>query len=221
MQEKYIETIKEGIRDSFSTEKEFSKIGFEKNFELLFSQVDFFKTISSFTIAIIGIGLYGGNLNNSFLIVSLLLGVFILLFTISYTREMIDEEQKGITDMNDLITTDMNELREISMSALKEKDENIYFEYINKKSREEKYPTEMQNYIGEIISFLFYLSIGFLLLSFLPRDLIFGLFPHSSINYLLIAFLLLFSYFFSFRNWAYKLSKFLSREIFKNKKNDI
>lgn len=211
MQEKNKEIIKEGINEYFSAQKEISKIQLEMNFELLLSQIDFFKAISSFIIAVAGIGLYAGNFNSGFLFVSLMLGIIILLFTVSYARETIDEEQRDITEMVNIVNKETTELIKKGVDAIKSENENIYFEYLNKKINEEENVKEMPNYIGEIISFMFYLSVGFLFISFLPKDFMSYLLPYK--NHIIVIFLLLFSYLLSFKNWALKLSKLLSKKI--------
>jgi len=113
----------------------------------------------------------------------------------------------------------MENVRNKCLEAIKKYDPNIFFKYSEgksesiKKELNNKYKKLPLNYIGEIITFLFYVAIGFLILSFFAK--IYHI-PFISWQTVLVIFL---SYILGYKNWAHKFSKIASKNIFHNHLN--
>ncbi|MEI7810684.1 MAG: hypothetical protein WCI41_04005 [bacterium] len=196
------------IQDAFSAKEKFFDYEFSQNFQLSLSQLDFLKTISTLVIALLGIGYFlDKGLKLNFLIVSLMFSLITLFGTISYIREMIDSESKLIRENSKAIQDKMNELININIKAIRENNFNIANNYAKEELLKIKENEDILIYTGEIFTFCFYNSVIFLLLAFFAKKYNFEL---NSI-FTLLGFSA--SYLLSFRSWASKLIKFLSKNI--------
>lgn len=209
MLQEHKKIIENSINDILTVQEKFSDFEINNNFQSFISQLDLFKLIASLVIGIIGIGyLYDSNLDKKFLLISLFFATITLVLSISYTREAVDLQPKLNQDTHLLIANKTKEHIDVALKALKQDNPDIFFKYA-KEELNKKYPEAQLNYIGEIIIFLFYLSIGFLSLSFFsykhPIEII-SLFTFC---------VLVVSYLISFKNWAIFLSNKLSSSIFR------
>jgi hypothetical protein len=206
--------LKNSIKDAFSLQDKFSDFEINSNFQSLISQLDLFKVVASLEIGIIGIGyLYDSKLNGNFLLISLISALFTLVLSISYTREVIDSQSKQNQKTHAIIKQKVQEHNDVVIEAFKKDDSEIFFEYARNES-ERKHLESPLNYMGEIIIFCFYLSVGFLGLSFVsykyPIELV-----SVKVLLLLIAIFLI-----SFKDWSMQFSKILStpvKNIFKRR----
>lgn len=198
------EILKDSIKDTFSVQEKFSDFEISSNFQALISQLDLFKLVASLVIGIIGIGyLYDSKLDRDFLLISLCSALLTLILSVSYTREVIDLQPKQNSKTHAFIAKKVQDHIDVVLKAFKEDNSGIFFNYA--KNEIEREPSEQPlNYISEIIIFSFYLSIGFLIMSFIsykyPIELI-------SVPTLL---LLVTVYLISFKNWSLWLSGKLS-----------
>lgn len=207
------EIIKNTIKDGFVLKDKYSDYEINSNFQLLLNQLDLFRTISALVVAIVGLGFFfKDNLNQTFLITSLVFALITIVGTISYTREMVDFEARAIKEQGNKIRDKIDQYTEVAIEALKLEKSDIFFDYAQKELNA-KYLKDRLVYAGEIFTFFFYLSVSFGLISFFYKSINF--IPFS---YLLI-FIILLTYFLSFKEWARFIIDSLSKHIFvKNKK---
>ncbi len=204
--------IKNSVKDIFSFQEKFSDFELSSNFQLMLSQLDLFKLLSSLVVAIIGIGyLFDSKLENQFLLLSLIFSLLTLVVSISFTREVIDLQPKLNAKAHQEISKTIQQHNDMALKALREDNSEIFFEYARNKLGD-TYSEPSLNYIGEILIFMFYLSIAFLCFSFLALK-----FPFTILSWQTIV-LLICVYLISFKNWAHWLSEKLSIEFF-NKSN--
>jgi hypothetical protein len=210
MEKEIKDIVKSTIKDLFDLQEKVRDFKINNDFILSLAQLDFFKVISSIVIGIISIGYFYNqnlNLNEDFLFTSLLLSVAILVTSISYTRESIDLQFKLIQKIYETVEEQTESGIEVCIKTVDENNPNIFFEYAREKVKKEIKSESALNYIGEIVVFLFYLSIGFLAMSFLSIIHNFTFFSFQTLFVILIA------YFLSFKDWAVKCSEFFSKKI--------
>lgn len=200
--------IKDSIQDAFDLKGEYSTWHIESNFQLLLSQLDLFKTISSIIIAVLGLGyIFDQKLvEGEFLIASFVSAIIVFFWTLSYTRENIDLQVKQNEITGKSLREKTDEWIEIALKALKEKNPDIFFEY-SKKESQIKHPENKLIYAGEIFNFMLYLSVGFLMLGFIANKYHFIFLSYQTTA------LCIFLYVLSFKNWAVKLVGLLSSKI--------
>ncbi len=211
MLEEHKSIIKDSIKDAFDFRNDVANFEINNNFQLLTSQLDLFKVIASLAIGIASIGyLYSQKLDSGFLLVSIIFSIISLIMSVSYTRETIDLQarQNKETRLNIFKKTD--EMIEVALKALKENNADIYFNYAEERVKD-RYPEPQLNYIGEIVIFMFYSSIGFLILSYPSK--IYGFEIISIQSFILLAT----TYLLSFKDWVVKIAPLLSTELFKGK----
>jgi len=201
------DVLKNSIKDAFSLQDKFSDFEINSNFQSIISQLDLFKVIASLVIGIIGIGyLYDSKLSGNFLLISLIFALFTLVLSISYTREVIDSQGKQNQKTHASIKQKVQEHNDIVIEAFKKDDSEIFFKYAKAES-ERKHPELPLNYMGEIIIFCFYLSVGFLGLSFISYK-----YPIELVSFKVL-FLLIIIFFISFKDWSMWFSEKLSTPI--------
>ena len=153
---------------------------------------------------------YNHDLDTIFIVVAFIFSIFNLFLLISYIRETVDDHEK-LVEQDCAICLEFNNDRiKNGTKALLENDENILYSYA-KDEREKLYNEDKKlspNYIGEVVVFLFYLTIGFLILSFFAKIY------HISFISLHTALVMFLSYILSYKNWAIKFSKIASEQIF-------
>lgn len=207
MTEEHRKIIEDSINENFNFLEKYSAFEVNSNFQLSLSQLDLFKVLSGLVIGIIGIGyLYNKSLDNNFLIISISFAMITLLFSISYTREVIDSHAEQNKKIHKEIEEKMEERTNVAIDALKKNDSMVYFSYVEERLKD-KYLEPQLNYVGEIIIFLFYLAVGFLMLSFVAHEYRFSIISYWTASLLLIAYLL------SFKNWSMVLSSILSKNL--------
>lgn len=214
MNEQHKEIIKNVIQKNFSLEEKFSDFELNSNFQLLLSQLDLFKTMSALVIGLIGIGyFYNTNLDINFLTVSFAVSIFTLFLLISYTRETIDAQSKLNKQTNDIIRKNVRSVCQKCLEALQKDNSEIFFKYNREKLNKEHSKSPPLNYMGEIATFLFYLSVGFLILSFFAKIYSISLISWQT------AVVTFFAYILSYKNWTIKFVEISSKnvsEIIKN-----
>lgn len=207
MKEEHKDILKNSIKDTFSMQEKFSDFEISSNFQSLISQLDLFKLIASLVIGIIGIGyLYDSKLDGDFLLISLIFALITLVISVSYTREVIDLQPKQNKEIHTLIAAKVQEHNDVVLKAFKEDNSEIFFDYA-KNELSKEHPEQPLNYIGEAIIFSFYMSIGFLGLSFISYKYPLELLSTPTL------FLLAGVYLISFKNWAVWLSNKLSSQV--------
>lgn len=201
MPEEHRDIIKDSIKDLFSLQEKFSDFEVNSNFQLLISQLDLFKIIASLVVGIIGIGyLNNPSLSNNFLLISLILALTTFILSISYTREVIDSQQKLNEDTHLLVATKVKEHNEIALRALRENNSDIFFNYATAEQAK-IHPKQQLNWMGEIIIFFLYLSVGFLCLSFISPVIPIKIISCPTLILLFVVCLI------SFKDWTILFSK--------------
>ncbi len=207
MIEEHEKIIMDSINENFKFLQKYSDFEIDSEFQLLLSQLDLFKVISGLVIGMIGIGyFYNKSLDDNFLIISIIFAMITLLFSISYTREVIDSRPEQNKKTYAEIKKKMDENTKVAFESLKNKDSAVYFDYALKQL-EDKYLELPLNYVGKVIIFLFYLSVGFLILSFFSYKYGFSIISYWTVLLLVI------TYFLSFKNWSMTLSLILSKNL--------
>lgn len=197
--------IRETIKDLFNLEEKVFNSKIKNDFSLLLAQLDFFKVISSINIGIIGIVyFYNPILNRNFLFMSLLFSIINVVLSISYVREIIDVQSKTNQEAYEKVKEEIEGGVNICIKTLEKNNFKIFYNYAKEKTEKQEKIELPLNYIGETAVFLFYLSISFLIMSLLSSVYSFDFF--SSYTLIVIVFL----YFLSFKDWAIKISEFLS-----------
>lgn len=198
--------IGDSIQGFFSLQEKFSDFELNSNFQLLLSQLDLFKLLASLVVAIIGIGyLYNSKLDGDFLLLSLIFSLTTLIVAISYTRESIDRQPKLTELTRQNIWQKSQEHVRIVLEAKKLDDFQIYSNYARGELEEaHKNKKILMNQIGEIITFFFYLSIGFLVFSFVSSNYQVNVLSLPTLLLLIVVYLV------SFKSWAICVSEKLS-----------
>lgn len=201
-----IESIKSGeeILDKYFDFKE------NTNIQLLLYQLSFFQIIASIIIGLVGVSyFFNPELEKVFLALSLCFALVTCVLCTSFTREIIDKTDSDIKDAEKDLEREYNKNKERACSAIQNGNAGIFFKSQQSEINEIKNSqTQIKpKYIGEIIVFTFYLSVGFLLFSLISKKYFFGLFSYQ------VVILLIFAYLLSFKNWAVKFSEILSKRI--------
>lgn len=201
--------IKKAIEDLFKFQDKVREFKINNDFALLVAQLDFFKVISTIVVALAGIGyFYDSNLDKKFLGLSLVASLLVLLLSTSYVRENIDSHAGENQKIYEFSENETNIGIEKAVEAIEKDEANIFFDYAKNRTKNKEKVEPPSNCMGEIIVFLFYLSLGFLILSYFSKKY----------NFFIISFqtwiVLFFSYVLSFWNWAIKTSKLISKKLF-------
>jgi hypothetical protein len=196
----------------FSLRNEVLNYTRDSNDNLQYTQLNLFKVIAGLVVAISAATfLNSQNLNNNFQIASLVSSVLTLILSISYTREVIDSKANQNIKLVENIFSKTDETLKVIIRSGEDKNLNTFLNHAEANITDLKREPE-DSYIGEIITFLFYLSVGFLILATYPFDI--------SIDFISIHtfFVILMAYLLSFYNWSFRISKELSKKLFiKNK----
>jgi len=196
--------IKDFINKSFSIRKEFLDFEVNSQLALLLSQLDLFKVIAGLLIGVIGIGyFYNSKLDPTFLIVALTMAILTLVLCVSYTRETIDFQDKQNKATRKILFGKTEEDINVASQSLKEDNSKIFFDHSNARLNEPQIEPQL-SYVGETVTFLFYLSMGFLILSFFSLKYQFGLFSFETIVLVVGVSIL------SFKDWAIPFSEKIS-----------
>lgn len=207
MNEEHSKIIKKSIDDAFEMRDKFYTFSIESSFQLLISQLDLFKTVSGLVVAFIGIGyFYRLDLNKDFLLLSLIFSLITLVLSISYSREAIDLQEKQNQQTEKDIVKKTEDIINKSVESLEKNDSSIFFNYARERLND-KYPEPRLNYIGEIILFCFYLSIGFMIFSWMSSNHDFKFLSLQTTILLTVVYLI------SFKDWSKKLSEIFSKKL--------
>lgn len=209
MNEEHRKIIENAIKDEFAFRDKFFDFKVNSDLQFLLAQLNLFKTISTLVIALAGIGyLYAESIESQFLFISLCLAGIVFISSISYIREIIDIKSYQIKKIEEEVHDKTEIAINKDIKSLKEDDANIYFNFLEEQSKikhEEKEPS--LNYAGEVIIFLLYSSISFLILSYFGKLYSFGFFSWQTIVSLIVV------YFLSFKSWAVKVFEILSKKL--------
>lgn len=195
---------KEGLNDLISTEKSliFNVLGFQK--DLLLTQLDNLKILSTISVGILALYyVIKPNFSNTLINISFIIFATLLILIISYTRETVDITSKNtLKSLNETFKKDTLYVNKIV--NLKSGDELLNFIEESKKDLKVEL-TEGFLYVGEFFNFLF--LFGFFCLMG-------GLFIFE-LNLIYTLFIILFlALVLSFSNWStfliHTLSKFIS-----------
>lgn len=207
MDEKHHKIIEDVVKDLFAFRDKFFDFEVNSNLQFLLAQLDLFKTISTIIIALVGIGyLYNQRLDLQFLFVSLCLATIVFIFSLSYTREVIDNQSYQNKKIREYIYNKTEIAINKAIESIKKDDVDIYFKF-TKEQLKIKYINPFLNYAGEIVVFALYSSVGFLFLSYFGILYSFGFLSYQTIILLVVV------YFLSFKNWAVKVSEILSKRL--------
>jgi hypothetical protein len=178
--------------------------------QLRLTQINAYRNTASLIIAVISVGYITENIvNNLFFIISFVIALFIFFLTISYFRESIDSEGNGLTTAWEDLNNSHNRFREKIFESIQKDDRTILEQHVlfKEPKKDEKVPLD---YSGEIIVFLLYSSILFLISSYFFAC-INNLFILTSILIILLV-----SYELSFKDWSFvlmgKLNQFLDKK---------
>jgi len=211
MDEERRKIIIKAIADQFALKEKYSDYQLNSNFQLLLTQLDLFKTMSTLVVAIIGIGYFlNHHVDVSFFTVSFVFSLITIFGTISYTREILDLESKQISKQGIALNKKIDEIINLCVEAIKKEDSKIFFNYAEQEVKS-KYLKDRLVYAGEIFSFCFYNSIAFGILAFFADKYNFNLLSCVTI------FTVISVYLISFKDWVRHIVNFLSKDIkFKN-----
>lgn len=164
--------------------------------DLFLKQLDFFLQLSSFSVAILGIGylVYTEKVDTVFGLLSLIFSFVNILLISSYIRVSIDKNANHGEQSAFNIRQKMDIAINKAVEAIHKDDSNIYFEHA-----EEQTKLPIQNnklsFSGEIFTFIFINSFLFLVLAFFKNKINFYF------DYFIITILILIiSYFLSFKD---------------------
>lgn len=209
MNEEHKQIIKDTISEMFKLKEEVNNFRLSNRSQLLLSQLDLFKTISTLVVAIIGVGyFYNGDLdlNRFFLILSFLSALFTLFLSISYTREVIDFEANSLETMREYFEKETDKVINKGLESFKSDDSKIFFDYAKDKTQE-SYPSQRLNYTGEILILMFYLAVSLLLLAFLSEIYNFSFLSWQTVITIILVYVL------SFKTWASRFCIKLSKPL--------
>lgn len=198
MNEIQAKIIKESINDSFDERKKAYDFVINDNSQLLLSQFDLFKVLGGLVVGLSSIGyLYGNqNLDSFSLFLSLVFWLAVLILSVSYTRETIDNRVKE----NDEILSDVLKktwmLIDKAVESLKTGDEKIYFNFVESQIDTSDKKISKKSYIWEIVVFCFYSALAFILTSFFFNPYLMC----GKISLVLLVFSV--AWFFAFSNWV-------------------
>lgn len=174
MDEKKIEELKKEIEEQFAFLKETREELWKENFQLALEQFDLLKTISGLIIGLSAIGyLYDGiNLDKNFLLLAFVFGLLNLFISISWSRESIertmDWNEKMWLDADSRIKRHIQKI----VDAIEATNISIYNDFIEEAYKEASAQTSslkpVKDYMGKLVFFLFFSSVGFLILAFFP-----------------------------------------------------
>jgi hypothetical protein len=179
--------------------------------QLFFTQLHLFTVLASLSIAISGLQYVIKGETGHLALLSIFFSVITLLFSVSFTRESIDMRDKTNNETTKYVREESRMTIEAAEQAMNNNDFSVLSQRFKDEWRKDKDKTSL-NYSGEIITFCFYLSLGFLLASFVPNSDRFAVDQYTLIIVIFIAYLL------SFKSWASDLTILLSREYIIKKK---
>lgn len=209
--------IKEHISDAFDEKRKVHDFAINSGFSLLLAQLDLFKVLGGLIVALSSIGYLseqGKDLDQVSLWVSFLFGIAVLLFSVSYTRETIDNQAQQNEEIVEMVVKQSQSIIDTWVAAIKAGDDIIYYNFVESELDRIQSETKKQtkkSYMWEIVVFSFYSAVWFLLMSVFFNS---NFFCERVIWSLII---LLSSFFFACANWAYPFSEFLSSVFSKRK----
>ncbi len=206
MHEEHRKIIIKAIEDGFALKQEYSDYAINSHFQLFLSQLDLFKTISTLVVAIIGIGYLNNRIDSSFFAASFVFSLLTLIGTISYTREKIDLEAKGIAEYGVVLRGRVDAAINVAVESIKKEDSKIFFDYAEQETSL-KALNDRLVYAGEIFTFCFYNSVAFGILAFIANKYNFGILSYVTVLTLVFTLLV------SFKNWSVYAVDVLSKEV--------
>ena len=144
----------------------------------------------------------------------MIIAILSLLFIFSYHKEIIDGEGNSLELEESRLNEKAEEIRSKVLESFEKDNESVWLDYAKSKVASYTNTPMSMSYLSEIVLFLFYLILFFAVTSFLVHKIASN---KIIVELLLIAFIILISWIFSFREWSLKLIKILSIEI--NKKS--
>ena len=184
--------------------------------DLFLKQLDFFLQLSSFSVAILGIGylVYTEKVDTVFGLLSLIFSFVNILWISSYIRVSIDKNANHSEQSAFNARQEMDNAIKKAIESIIKKNSDIYFKYAEEQTKPLIKNDEL-SFSGEIFTFIFINSFLFLVLAFF-KDKINFCFDYFIITILI----LIISYFLSFKDISGVITDKLS-EYFtpKNKKN--
>ena len=200
--------------DAFSFLKETRKDIWDKNFDLGLAQFDLLKSLSSMIMGLAAIGyLYDQGktdirLDQNFLVLGFFAGLFCLLFSISWTKENIDELLEwNAKTMKDVEKKSQERIQKV-LDSIEIKDINTYYDYVKEEHRKITVKIERLkdsiDYMGKMVVFLFYSSLGFVIAAFFPN-------MYCSLKLASILLIFVISFSLSHCKWTTYINKTLNR----------
>ena len=164
--------------------------------DLFLKQLDFFLQLSSFSVAILGIGylVYTEKVNTVFGLLSLIFSFVNILWISSYIRVSIDKKVNHSEQSAFNVRQKMDNAIKKAIESIIKNNSDIYFNYAEEQVNL-PIPKGRLNFSGEIFTFIFINSFLFLVLAFF-KDKINFCFDYFIITILI----LIISYFLSFKN---------------------
>lgn len=201
MEKWQIEFISEVVKDMHELKKDARNSIINDGFQLLLAQIDLMKTLASLVIgfsAIWYIYEQASGLDNWWLLWAFIFWLLTLIFSVSWSREIIDFHDKQNGEILEELSSKVHNIEQTALQARKDDDFNMFYTFSQKEANKPKPPTPIPSYIWEIVVFLFYAALGFLIVSFYPF-----LFPDAC-PYLRIFFYVMVPFMagvFSFADW--------------------
>ncbi len=210
MNEREIDYLKKTIEDAYQFRDKFFDFELDFRTQLLLSQLDLLKTISSIIAAFLGVFyfFYPGK-SNLFSLIAFVTSICSLIFIFSYHKEIIDDEERTLKGEGEKVEKRTSEIISKATEGIEKQDVNILINYI-KANIKDSQTNPIPNYLGEIILFLFYLILFTAIVSVFYNS--FHINKPSTELIILISILGV-SWFISFKEWSMWLAKFFSKQI--------
>ncbi|MBU3978179.1 hypothetical protein KJ980_04660 [Patescibacteria group bacterium] len=215
MNEKEKEYIVKNMQDYSNLNRKFLRSAIDDISKLQMTKLDHLRTTSTLVVGIAGaIYLLIENFSKEFLIASIFCSLLTIVWVMSYVREEVVRQVSNREKIGAVMKAKRDELYKKGQEAISKNDFSIFFNYTLDQAKEpdakkaKDYSTDL-----EIFNFLFFLSIGFLALSYLSSKY------HFNIMSLQTATMLVLVYLLSYKSWAISSSTFLNIKIEKGKQN--
>jgi hypothetical protein len=198
------------LSHSLEWEKELAFRNSEVAIQYSLAHLDFLKNLSAINIAILGAGYLVDKISfNIFSVAAFLFASIDLIIIISYAREKIDDEIKRITEtLNDIIKVNRQIQSKCRDILSGEKEFTSLKEYVdtNCSNKDNNGENQKDSYIGEIVVLFFYIAFFSSVAYLVDTKMNMGVMQ----DLICCFFILILSWFLSFRNWSKKFIGVLS-----------
>lgn len=197
----------QGLKDQFFGFDLYTRI------QLVVSQMQFFQVVASVAIALSGI-LFSLKIIelNWWLVLSAAGSIFLLILASAYTRETIDSQDKDLKQVEGDFNKHQKTLYEKINETRQKGDFKIFQDYVaGEVDKKEKINKQIPQYTGEIVMFVFLMSIFLGITSVLVTE--YHCVFEGVRSIIVFFFLVILAILLSVKNWSGALIKFISKRI--------